>query len=78
MALIGRDRELARVKGAIQDAGAPVLLITGPSGAGKTALVEGAIAELGGGVLRGSGTALGPVRIAHCAWSPRDGARCAI
>lgn len=54
-ALIGRDRELARLKSAIQDAATPVLLITGPSGAGKTALAVSAMSGLGGAVLRGSG-----------------------
>ncbi|MDB5469056.1 MAG: His Kinase (Phospho-acceptor) protein [Caulobacter sp.] len=55
MGLIGRDRELARLKSAIHDAGTPVLLITGPSGAGKTALARAAIDGLGGAVLQASG-----------------------
>jgi len=53
--LIGRDRELARLKSAIHDAAVPVLLITGPSGAGKTALARAAIGELGGAVLQATG-----------------------
>lgn len=53
--MFGRDRERARLKAAIEDADTPVIRIAGPSGAGKTALVEAVLAEMGRGLLIGTG-----------------------
>ena len=53
--MFGRDRERAELKAAIQDADTPVVRIVGPSGAGKTALVEAVLAEMGRGLLVGTG-----------------------
>ena len=52
--MFGRDRERAELKAAIQDADTPVVRIVGPSGAGKTALVEAVLAEMGRGLLVGT------------------------
>ena len=57
MELVGRQREQAALRNAIAvAAGADggILLVAGEGGVGKTALVESALAEDGGLVLRGA------------------------
>jgi len=63
-ALFGRDAELARVRDAASSRGAQSqsLLITGPAGIGKTALVEAAIDGMDAEVLRLTGSPLGQSR----------------
>ncbi len=53
--LVGRDREKARLKAAIQDSGRAAVVIRGVSGIGKTALVMDVAGEMGSGVLFGVG-----------------------
>ena len=56
MELVGRQREQAALGNAIAvaaEADGGILLIAGDAGVGKTALVESALAEDGGLVLRG-------------------------
>ncbi|HEV2921084.1 MAG TPA: AAA family ATPase, partial [Actinomycetota bacterium] len=57
MELVGRQRELAALRDAIATAAGGdggILLVAGEGGVGKTALVESALAEDGGLVLRGA------------------------
>src|SRR5262245_26454321 len=56
MQLIGRDADRRRIKSALADAGTRVIVVQGPSGAGKTALIEDVLAaERHSGAIIGCG-----------------------
>ncbi len=70
--LVGRDAEMAQIRGLLAGAGAPVLLLAGEPGMGKTRLLEEAASrgEDGGwGIARG-----GCLRRAQDAYAPLSGA----
>lgn len=51
--LVGREAELAWLAAAIEDAETPIVIVGGPSGAGKTALVDAALDAIGPGPVVG-------------------------